>query len=116
MAARRKTRRAKGDGSYWYDKARKLHRIRITINGEVHTVSDPDRSRAEARLRDLKVELAKQHCIRTRKTIIAMSSQGTARRPKIPPDTSRFPSHPLLTCQPARCILTVVQCPTIERG
>lgn len=60
MAARRKTRRARGDGSYWYDKARKLHRIRITINGEVHTVSDPDRSRAEARLRDLKAELAKQ--------------------------------------------------------
>lgn len=54
MAAKRKTRRARGEGAYWYDPATKQHRFRLRINGKNHTVSDATRSGAEAKLAELK--------------------------------------------------------------
>lgn len=59
-AKKRTTRRAKGDGTYWYDDKTKQHRYRLTWGGQSHTVSDTDRSRAEAKLTDLKRQRDKQ--------------------------------------------------------
>jgi integrase len=59
-AARRKTRRAKGDGTEWQDKHTGQWRWRIRKNGQDYIVSDAERSRAQAKFRELKDALEKK--------------------------------------------------------
>lgn len=51
--SRRKTRRSKGEGTYWYDEKTRQHRWRY----QGKTVSDSDPDRAKAKLRELKRNL-----------------------------------------------------------
>lgn len=59
-ATRRKTRRAKGDGTEWQDKSTGQWRWRIRKNGKDYFVSDADRPRAQAEFRQLKESLEKK--------------------------------------------------------
>lgn len=51
-------RRSKGQGAYWYDKKAKRHCYRITHEERTYTITDVDRNKAEAKLKDLKARLA----------------------------------------------------------
>jgi integrase len=63
MGAKRKTRRSKGEGTYWYDQKTKQHRYRLRHEGRDYTISDPDRSRAQAALEQLKLRLQRNQDI-----------------------------------------------------
>lgn len=52
-------RREKGEGTEWQETKSGIWRWRIRENGKSYSVSDPDRSRAKAKFRQLKDELSK---------------------------------------------------------
>lgn len=58
--SRRKTRRPKGAGTEWQEKATGHWRWRIRIDGQSYTVSDIDRNRAAEEFDRLKAQLKKQ--------------------------------------------------------
>jgi integrase len=52
-----KTRRPAGAGSFWWDAKNQRWIGRVTIDRQKYTVADPDRSRAEARLEEIKARV-----------------------------------------------------------
>jgi integrase len=57
LARKRSTRRAKGQGSYWYDKKNKRHIWYIEHAGRRHSVTDKDAERAKAKFEALKSQV-----------------------------------------------------------
>lgn len=69
--SRRKTRRAKGAGTEWQEKATGHWRWRIRIGGQSHTVSNSDRARAAEEFDRLKEQLKKRLNVKDGKQTLA---------------------------------------------